>query len=70
VRLIQKTQSGKLLEVELNNIDRLGKGWIATELIFKVDGELAFKEKYLDYRIPEYIDSTNFDVEDLKKIIN
>jgi hypothetical protein len=66
VRLIQKTQSGKLLEVELNNFEKLGKGWIATELVFKLDGKLKFIENYIDYGIPEYIDADNFNVEDLK----
>lgn len=66
VRLIQKTQSGKLLEVELNNFEKLGKGWIATELVFKLDGKLKFIENYIDYGIPDYIDADNFNVEDLK----
>jgi len=66
VRLIQKTQSGKLLEVELNNFEKLGKGWIATELVFKLDRKLKFIENYIDYGIPEYIDADNFNVEDLK----
>ena len=66
VRLIQNTQSGKLMEVEFNDIKKLGKGWIATELVFKVDGELAFIEEYLDYGIPESIDWENFNVEDFK----
>ena len=66
VRLIQKTQSGKLLEVELNNFEKLVKGWIATELVFKLDGKLKFIENYIDYGIPEYIDADNFNVEDLK----
>ena len=42
------------------------KGWIATELAFKLDGKLKFIENYIDYRIPEYIDADNFNVEDLK----
>lgn len=66
VRLIQKTQTGKLLEVEFTNIKKLGNGWIATELIFKLNGKLAFIEEYLDYRIPERIDPENFNVDDFK----
>ena len=66
VRLIQNTQSSKLMEVEFNDVKKSGKGWIATELVFKIDGELAFIEDYLDYGIPERIDRENFNVEDFK----
>lgn len=63
VRLIQKTQKGKFLEVEMNNLEMLDKGWIATELIFKLDRDLKFKEEYLDYIIPKSIDPEYFNIE-------
>jgi hypothetical protein len=63
VRLIQKTHNGKFLEIELNNLKKLDNGWIATELIFKLDGDLKFKEDYLEYKISKNIDPEYFNIE-------
>jgi len=53
-------------EVELNKYERLGGGWIATELVFKRNGEVATTEEYLTYGLLESIPAETFDVRALK----
>ena len=44
----------------------LDDGWIATELVFKRNGDLALTESYVEYRTLEALDPALFDVVDLK----
>jgi hypothetical protein len=63
VRKVERSVSGKnLIETEFNEYTQLGDGWIAMELVFKRNGELALSEKYLTVSIPEHVDSAVFDI--------
>ena len=55
-----------LREVELNKYERLGGGWIATELVFKRNGEVATTEEYLTYGLLDEIPPETFDVKAVK----
>ena len=67
VRTIFSSPSGAVLDIEMNKIVRLGGGWIATQLIFKRNGELFIKEDYQENPILDEIDPEIFDVENFKK---
>lgn len=65
VRLIRKS-GPSVLEVELNKYERLGGGWIATELVFKRDGQVSTTEEYLSYEILDRIAAETFNVREFK----
>jgi hypothetical protein len=65
VRLIRRL-GPSILEVELNKYERLGGGWIATELVFKRDGQPSTTEEYLSYQILDRIAPETFSVRELK----
>jgi hypothetical protein len=67
VRTIFTTPRGALLDIEMNKIVRLGGGWIATQLIFKRNGELFLKEDYQENPILDKIDPAVFNVKNFKK---
>lgn len=54
VRLIQQVPAPNnrtgLLDVEFNKYQRLGGGWIAPEVIIRVDGREVMREEYSDMR--------------------
>lgn len=55
VRLIRpvKQKPGATEEIQFNRYQPLGGGWIEGEVIFNLDGRLAFHEEYFDVRQPE-----------------
>jgi hypothetical protein len=55
-----------LREVEMNKYERLGGGWIATELVFKRNGEVATTEEYLTYGLLPDIPPQAFDITAVK----
>ena len=65
VRLIRRSGQD-LLEAELNKYEQLGGGWIATELVFKRNGQVSTTEEYLSYQILDRIAPETFNVKDLK----
>jgi hypothetical protein len=67
VRTIFKSPRGTLLDIEMNKIVRLGGGWIATQLIFKRNGQIILKEDYQENPILDKIDPAVFDVKNFKK---
>jgi hypothetical protein len=66
VRHIKASPKGNLIDVELRGFEKLEGGWIATEIVFKRNGEVILAEEYLDYGVPEEIDPDVFNVEELK----
>ena len=67
VRAITTSPSEALIDIEMNKIVRLGGGWIATQLIFKQNGEIILKEDYQENPILDKIDPSVFDVKNFKK---
>jgi hypothetical protein len=48
-------------ETQFNKYQRLGRGWMAPEVIFKVDGQTLTTEEYFDMRADVPLDSRLFD---------
>jgi len=67
VRTIFKSLRGTLLDIEMNKIVRLGGGWIATQLLFKRNGEIILMEDYQENPLLDKIDPAVFDVKNFKK---
>ena len=67
VRTIFISPRGALIDIEMNKIVRLGDGWIATQLLFKRNGEVFLKEDYQENPILNEIDPAIFDVKNFKK---
>ncbi len=67
VRMITPTQNGGVSETLFNAYKPLGEGWIATEVIFKRNGQITALEEYLEYEIQDDgIDAAIFDATNLK----
>jgi hypothetical protein len=66
VRQIQTSAKGNVIDTQLSAFEKLERGWIATELVFKRNGEVVLAEKYLDYGVPDAIDPEVFNVDELK----
>jgi hypothetical protein len=60
------TPGAALLDVEMGRFERLGGGWIATELVFRRNGQLAIREDYASVRLVERMDPALFDTKTLK----
>jgi len=67
VRTIFTSPRGAVIDIEMNKIVRLGEGWIATQLLFKRNGEVFLKEDYQENPILEEIDPAVFDVKNFRK---
>jgi hypothetical protein len=52
-RLQRKSKNGNIIETQFNNYEKLGKGWIATEVLFLKNNEITMKEVYRDIVIPK-----------------
>ncbi len=50
-------------EVQFNNYEKLGEGWIAPEVIFKANGQMGLLEKYSEIKTPESVNKEIFDPE-------
>jgi hypothetical protein len=63
VRLLQplREDPSKIQEVQLSRYQRLGGGWIETEVLFKVDGKRQLLERYSDVRFDVRFDDKLFD---------
>lgn len=71
VRLIetvprQNNQTGRL-EVEFNNYERLKGGWIAPQVIIRMDGTEIMREEYSDMRADVELDPGLFGTTDYRK---
>jgi hypothetical protein len=52
-RMNRKDRNGNLIETQFNKYEKLGKGWIATEVLFLKNNELTMKEVYRDIALPK-----------------
>ena len=50
-RLQKKDGEGRTIEMQFNNYQMLGKGWLAEEVVFLTNGEVTFREIYRDIRM-------------------
>lgn len=50
VRSVETTRSGTISEVQFNKYERLGKGWIAPEVLFLANGKLVLREEYSEMK--------------------
>ena len=50
-------------EIQFNKYERLGGGWIAPEVIFKIDGQTTTTEAYSEMRVNVNLDDSLFDPE-------
>lgn len=48
-----KTTQGRTQEVEFKGYQKLGKGWIESEVTFTVNGQLVMREVYRDIQAPK-----------------
>lgn len=63
VRNITIGRGNTLQEVQFNNYEKLGEGWVAPEVVFKANGQLGLLEKYSDMSIPKQLNPDIFDPE-------
>jgi hypothetical protein len=58
---------GKLI-TEFNNYQKLGKAWIAPEVLFYRNGQLYMKEEYYDINIPKKLPDNLFNINEFESI--
>ena len=63
VRNITIGRQNTLQEVQFNNYEKLGDGWVAPEVIFKANGMLGLVEKYSEMEIQDSLNPDIFDPE-------
>jgi outer membrane lipoprotein-sorting protein len=62
VRMLRPGENGaQTQETQFNKYQRLGGGWMAPEVIFKVDGQVRTTEEYSDLRANPPLDTRLFD---------
>lgn len=63
VRMLRPTgkDGAQTQETQFNRYQRLGGGWMAPEVIFKVDGQIRTTEEYSEMRANEPLDNRLFD---------
>lgn len=67
VRNFTVGRQNTIQEVQFNNYERLGNGWVAPEVIFKANGQIGLLEEYSEMKIPEEINPRIFDPETFVK---
>lgn len=50
---LKKVAQGRTQEIEFKGYQKLGKGWIETEVLFTVDGQLFMREVYSNIQAPK-----------------
>lgn len=63
VRNITIGRGNTIQEVQFNNYEKLGEGWVSPEVIFKANGMLGLVEKYSEMEIPDTLNPDIFDPE-------
>lgn len=61
VRLISKTPSGAVSEIQFNRYQPLGDGWIAPEVVFMTNGKETMREIYRDMKANPALDPSIFE---------
>jgi outer membrane lipoprotein-sorting protein len=52
-RLERRDKAGNIIETKFNNYQRIGKGWLATEVVFLKNGKPLMTERYKDIKVPK-----------------
>lgn len=63
VRNFTLGRANTIQEVQFNNYERMGEGWVAPEVIFKANGQIGLLEEYTDMEIPDQLNMKLFDPE-------
>ncbi|RNC85837.1 MAG: hypothetical protein ED557_03415 [Balneola sp.] len=63
VRNFTVGRQNTIQEVQFNNYERLGGGWIAPEVIFKANGFMGLLEEYTQIQLPDTLNQEIFDPE-------
>tara|TARA_R110001599_G_scaffold191266_2_gene386023 strand:+ start:23600 stop:24340 length:741 start_codon:yes stop_codon:yes gene_type:complete len=61
VRMIQNFGNGQNQDVHFNKYEKLGGGWVATEIKFYTDKKLRILEEYSKVKSPEYLSPEIFE---------
>lgn len=61
VRMIQNFGNGRNQDVHFNKYEKLGGGWVATEIKFYTDNKLRLLEEYSNVKSPESLSPQIFD---------
>ncbi len=64
-RMNRKDKNGNIIESQFNKYERLGEGWIATEVLFLKNNELTMKEVYRDITLPKSLPTNLFSTTEL-----
>ena len=67
VRNFTVGRQNTIQEVQFNNYERLGNGWVAPEVIFKANGQIGLLEEYSEMKLPEKVNPRIFDPETFVK---
>lgn len=72
VRLIERRAGSdsaepSVIETQFNRYQRLAGGWIAPEVVFRVDGALRLTETYSDLRADVALDARLFDADEYRR---
>ncbi len=67
VRNITIGRGGIIQEVQFNNYEKLGEGWVAPEVIFKANGQIGLLERYSEMDIPLELNMDIFNPEKFTK---
>ncbi len=68
-KLTGTNPQGGISEIQFNNYKKLGKGWIAPEVIFLNNNVITMKEEYSEIKIPKKLASTLFDPNQFSKAV-
>jgi hypothetical protein len=55
---LKKISDGRTQEIEFKGYQKLGEGWIETEVLFTVNGQLFMREVYNDIKAPKKLPSS------------
>lgn len=68
VRLLRVNPGdGTMQEIQFNNYERAGGGWVAPVVLFFSNDELMLKEVYSEIEAPEKLDASIFDLENFQQ---
>lgn len=61
VRMMLRTGSGAILDVDVDGYERAGNGWLGTKIMMKAGGRPAQEEHYQDWKVDVDLDPRLFD---------
>jgi hypothetical protein len=61
VRMMLRTGSGAIFDVDVDGYERAGNGWLGTKIMMKAGGRLAQEEHYQDWKVGVHLDPNLFE---------